>query len=95
MYDICSYNAYIYRIHKCQMRNPDPACWPLVMTRATVATVPATVSAMYVVMFCEAKQRSRDRTGGSVAIPEEKKCKEPELWEFTGFIVIQWDFKLT
>ena len=57
------------------MRNPNPACWPLVMTRATVATVPATVPAMYVVMFCEAPAFKRQNRG-QLAIPEEKEVNK-------------------
>ena len=39
--------------HICHMRNPSPAAWAIGMTDATVATVSATVSAMYVTTFCE------------------------------------------
>ena len=39
--------------HICHMRNPSPAAGALGMTDATVATVSATVSAMYVTTFCE------------------------------------------
>ena len=76
------------------MRNPSPAAWAIGMTDATVATVSATVSAMYVTTFCERSPKTvgvlvrtrslkRQNRGGAPHPKKlEKRWKHRETYRF-------------